>query len=32
MSLSDDLINYELCFPEAVTGSTEVECPIVLSY
>jgi DNA-directed RNA polymerase subunit RPC12/RpoP len=27
MSLSDDIINYELCFPGAVTGSTEVECP-----
>ena len=27
MSLFDDLINYELCFPGAVTGSTEVECP-----
>ena len=24
---ADDLINYELCFPGAVTGSTEVECP-----
>ena len=23
----DDLITYELCFPGAVTGSTEVECP-----
>ena len=23
----DDLINYELIFPGAVTGSTEVECP-----
>ena len=23
----DDLINYELCFPGAITGSTEVECP-----
>ena len=22
----DDLINYELCFPGAVTGSKEVEC------
>ena len=27
MSLSDDIINYELCFPGSVTGSTEVECP-----
>ncbi len=27
MSLFDDLINCELCFPGAVTGSTEVECP-----
>ena len=27
MSLFDDLIAYELCFPGAVTGSTEVECP-----
>ena len=27
MSFFDDLINYELCFPGAVTGSTEVECP-----
>ena len=27
MSLFDDLINYELCFPRAVTGSTDVECP-----
>ena len=27
MSLFDDLINYELCFPGVVTGSTEVECP-----
>ena len=27
MSLFHDLINYELCFPGAVTGSTEVECP-----
>ena len=27
MSLFDDIINYELCFPGAVTGSTEVECP-----
>ena len=25
--LFDDLINYELCVPGAVTGSTEVECP-----
>ena len=25
--LFDDLINYELCFPGAVTGSTEVEYP-----
>jgi DNA-directed RNA polymerase subunit RPC12/RpoP len=23
----DDLINYELCFPGSVTGSTEVQCP-----
>jgi DNA-directed RNA polymerase subunit RPC12/RpoP len=23
-----DLINYELCFPGSVTGSTEVECPL----
>ena len=27
MSLSDDIINSERCFPGAVTGSTEVECP-----
>ena len=27
MSPFDDIINYELCFPGAVTGSTEVECP-----
>ncbi len=27
MSVFDDLINYELCFPGADTGSTEVECP-----
>ena len=27
MSLFNDLLNYELCFPGAVTGSTEVECP-----
>ena len=27
MSLSDDIINYELCFPGPVTGETEVECP-----
>ena len=27
MSLFDDLINYELCFPGAVTGSTEINCP-----
>ncbi len=27
MSPFDDLINYELCFPGAITGSTEVECP-----
>jgi len=27
MPIFDDLINYELCFPGAVTGSTEVECP-----
>ena len=27
MSLFDDIINYELCFPGAVTGSTEVRCP-----
>ena len=27
MSLFDDLINYELCFPVAVTGSTEGACP-----
>ena len=27
MSLFDDLINYELIFPGAVTGCTEVECP-----
>jgi DNA-directed RNA polymerase subunit RPC12/RpoP len=25
--LFDDLVFYELCFPGAVTGSTEVECP-----
>jgi hypothetical protein len=23
----DDLITYELCFPGAVTGSTEINCP-----
>ena len=23
----DDLTNYEICFPGAVFGSTEVECP-----
>ena len=23
----DDLINYELCFPGAVTGETEIQCP-----
>jgi len=23
----DDLIAYELCFPGAVTGATEVNCP-----
>ena len=27
MSLSHDIITYEPCFPGAVTGSTEVECP-----
>ena len=27
MSLINDLIAYELCFPGAVTGSTEVDCP-----
>ena len=27
MSLFSDLVNYELCFPVAVAGSTEVECP-----
>ena len=27
MSLFDDLLTYDLCFPGAVTGSTEVECP-----
>jgi hypothetical protein len=27
MSLFDDLMLYELCFPGVVTGSTEVECP-----
>ncbi len=27
MSLFDDLINYEIIFPGAVSGSTEVECP-----
>ena len=27
MSLFNDIITYELCFPGAVTGSTEVECP-----
>jgi hypothetical protein len=27
MPLFDDLINYELCFPGAVTGSTEIDCP-----
>lgn len=27
MSLFDDLINFELCFPGAVTGSTELKCP-----
>ena len=27
MSLFDDLINYELCYPGAVTGFTEVEGP-----
>ena len=26
MSFLDDFINYELCFPEAVKGSTEFEC------
>jgi len=23
----DDLINYELCFPGALTGETEIKCP-----
>ncbi len=27
MSLFDDLTDYEICFPGAVTGSTEVKCP-----
>ena len=27
MSLFDELFNYELGFPGAVTGSTEVDCP-----
>ena len=27
MSLFDDLITYELCFPGAVTGETELDCP-----
>ncbi|PAY20979.1 hypothetical protein CKO51_02720 [Rhodopirellula sp. SM50] len=27
MSFFDDLINYELSFPGAVSGSAEVECP-----
>jgi hypothetical protein len=27
MSLFDHLINYELCFPGVITGSTEINCP-----
>jgi DNA-directed RNA polymerase subunit RPC12/RpoP len=27
MSLFEDMINYEVCFPGAVTGATEVRCP-----
>ncbi|MEC7564351.1 MAG: zf-TFIIB domain-containing protein [Planctomycetota bacterium] len=27
MSLFDDFLMYELCFPGAVTGETEIECP-----
>jgi len=27
MSLFDDLFSYEVCFPGAVTGTTELECP-----
>lgn len=27
MSFDDDLFHYEICFPGAVTGSTEIECP-----
>ncbi len=23
----DDLITYEFCFPAAITGSTEINCP-----
>lgn len=26
----DDFINYELCFPGAVTGETEIKCPYCL--
>ncbi len=27
MSLFDDLFSYEMCFPGAVTGATEIACP-----
>ena len=27
MSIFEDFLMYELCFPGAVTGETEVECP-----
>jgi hypothetical protein len=28
MSLFDDLITYELCFPGAISGATEIACQI----
>lgn len=26
-NIIEDLVNYELCFPGAVTGETEIYCP-----
>lgn len=27
MSIFDDLLSYEICFPGSVTGSAELNCP-----
>jgi hypothetical protein len=31
MDLFDDFLAYEICFPGAVTGETEVHCPSPVS-